>query len=77
MDYCLMEKVYAGNLICRKWKRRGIPRISRGISLFWMVHNKRKTLFWMDYWLEDHPLRQDVLHDLTLVESYRTVTTIN
>ena len=37
------------------------------------VNNRRKTLFWMDQWLEDHPLRQDALHEMTLEESYRTI----
>ena len=35
-----------GNLICRKWKRRGIPRISRGVLLLGkLILEKEELVF--------------------------------
>ena len=37
------------------------------------VYNGKNTLFWRDIWLEDSPLLNFTLKDISLEESYKTV----
>ena len=37
------------------------------------VYNGKNTLFWRDIWLEDSPLLDLTLKDISLEESYKTV----
>lgn len=44
-----------------------------GASLRKLVLSGTRTCFWSDVWLIDHPLYEDVLIEIDLVESYRLV----
>ena len=37
------------------------------------VYNGKNTLFWRDIWLEDSPLLDSTLKDISLEQSYKTV----